>query len=109
MPWAGSSEVVAERNLTITAEDGETRPVTVRIGKPIRTPGANDFFCEVQIEGLGRDRIHNIYGLDQFQALQLALSFIAIIATVVHHHRGETRGRLHWLEAGDDLGFSKQP
>jgi hypothetical protein len=49
----GFEGMIAERQLTLIADDGEARHIVVRIGKPEPSPDKADFSCEWQIVGLG--------------------------------------------------------
>lgn len=50
----------------------------MRIGNPQETPGGNgEFYCSIQTTGLGDDEfVQPIFGVDGFQAIELALLFI---------------------------------
>jgi hypothetical protein len=76
----------------------------VRIGKPERSPDRTDFSCEYQILGLGEGKVTRIYGFDGLQSLQLTLR---LISTVLNYYRQEAKGRIYWLEPGDDMGFAE--
>lgn len=94
---------IAERQLTLIADDGEARSIVVRIGEPQSSPGRTGFFCELEVLGLGVEKAERIYGLDAFQSLQLALHFIS---NMLNHYRREAEGRIYWQEPGDDMGFA---
>ena len=96
--------MIAERRLTLVSDDGVARDLVVRIGKSERTPGREEFSCECQIVGLDDGQVQRIYGLDAFQAIQLVLNFISAL---LHHYRREAKGRIYWLEPGDDMGFAE--
>jgi hypothetical protein len=49
--------MIAERRLTLITDDGETRDIVVRIGKPEPSPDRIDFSCEYQIVGLGDRKV----------------------------------------------------
>lgn len=100
-----SDPAIAERHLTLVSDTGKSRgTVTVRMGKPERSPDRSDFYCEVQISGLDNEVETRIYGLDAFQSLQLSVRFIS---TILNHYRQQGRGSIYWLKPGDDLGFAK--
>ncbi len=66
-------ELIAERKLTLV---GTTKQeISIKMGKP-QSSGQNDYFCPVQILGLGSEKVHGIVGIDAFQAIQLAMEFI---------------------------------
>lgn len=89
--------VVAERQLTLKSPPAEAKEVRVIVGKPTQSPDKADYYCQVQIIGLGDEKVRPIYGLDSIQALQLALRFIA---QQLEEHRKELR----WVE-NEDIGF----
>jgi hypothetical protein len=73
----------------VSGENGRNRPITsisfidepgreilVKMGKPQKTPGEQDFYCPYQITGLGDEKPDAIVGIDSFQAMQLALRSI---------------------------------
>jgi hypothetical protein len=95
--------VIAERQLTVLTENGETRNILVRVGRPERTQQHDDFSCACQIMGCHDDKVHRIYGLDAFQALQLTLKFIS---STLNHYRQKANGCFYWQEPGDDMGFA---
>jgi hypothetical protein len=100
----GLEGMIAERRLTLVCDDGQARDVVVRVAKPERSPDREEFSYECEILGLDEGNVRRIYGLDAFQALQLVLSFIS---TLLNHYRREAKGRIYWLEPGDDMGFAE--
>ncbi len=66
-------DVIATRKLVRL--DDPSCEVLVRLGKP-QESGHGDYFCPIQITGLGNGLIYGLYGIDAFQALQLAMKFI---------------------------------
>ena len=107
MAWTGTNEMIAERRLTLETAAGNVQPVWVRIGKPARTPGHDDYYCEFQIEGLASERIltakiHKVCGIDAFQALQLAQR---TLVTILIDCKEKLRDRLYLDEPGDDIGL----
>jgi ribosome-associated translation inhibitor RaiA len=96
------SDVIAERTLTLVTETGIVQEIVVRLGKPKPSEGADDFYCEIEItipDGAINSRI---FGLDGFQALQLATRYIA---SRLHHYRRERNAVLYWTGEGDDMGY----
>lgn len=89
-------DVIAERELEV----GGAGRAVVRIGRPTPDPTrGGDWRCPFQIIGLGDEAVHEAFGVDAVQALQLCLQMIDI-------HLAEQR-RAHeitWL-GSDDLGF----
>jgi hypothetical protein len=73
------------------------REVLVSIGRPAETPGLQkEFYCPIRTTGLGNDEIVTaIFGVDAFQALELALRFVAWRLADINVKNG---GRLRWLD-----------
>jgi uncharacterized protein DUF6968 len=61
-------------DLVCIRPNGERIAVTVAIGHPFHTP-EGDWGCPVTISGL-HEGIATIYGLDSFQAICLAITFV---------------------------------
>jgi hypothetical protein len=89
------TEVIAVRRLSWEGE--QNREVLVTIGKPAETPGVTEeFYCPIQTAGLGDDEIVTaIFGVDEFQAIELALRYIGWRLTDINAKNG---GRLRWLD-----------
>ena len=87
---------IAERRLSFKTSSTESKEVRVILGKPTQSD-KGDYCCQVQILGVGDERVRPIYGLDSMQALQLALRFIS-------SQLDDYRKDLRWVE-NDDLGF----
>ena len=89
------TEVIAVRQLSWEGEP--TREVLVSIGRPSETPGAQrEFYCPIRTTGLGNDEIVTaIFGIDAFQAIELALRFIHSRLTDINLKNGN---RLRWLD-----------
>ncbi|HEY0016553.1 MAG TPA: hypothetical protein VGC13_09555 [Longimicrobium sp.] len=89
-------DVIAERELEVDGAAG----AVVRIGRPTPDPAeGGDWRCPFQIVGLGDEAVHEAFGIDAVQALQLCLQMIDI-------HLASARGarEITWL-GGADLGF----
>src|SRR5215469_12399014 len=89
------TEVIAVRRLSWEGE--KNREVLVTIGKPAETPGvAEEFYCPIQTTGLGDDEfVTAIFGVDGFQAIELALRFIGQRLAEINAKNG---GHLRWLD-----------
>jgi hypothetical protein len=84
-------QVIAERRLTLTSDDGVNSEVVVRLGTPLRTPDHPDeYYCPFEIEGLGAIQRQYAAGVDSMQALRLAFK---MIGTILHCHRQELGDR----------------
>ncbi len=75
--------------------DEPQQQLLVSIGKPEEAPsGAGEFYCPVQTSGFGNDDfVQPIYGIDGFQAIELALRFIGHRVADIN---AKNRGRLRW-------------
>jgi hypothetical protein len=96
-------EVIATRELTIAEDNSPSAEVVVLLGKPQKLPDFADYYCPYQIKGAGTQKVRSIWGVDAFQALQLALRTIAVELEVLNKDLG---GKLRW-ECDDKggLGF----
>ena len=89
------TEVIAVRRLSWEGEPN--REVLVSIGKPAEGPDSQGgFYCPIHTVGLGNDEIvTSIFGVDGFQAIELALRFIGWRLADISSKNG---GRLQWLD-----------
>ena len=71
------SSTIAERRLTFRNGSPKPKEVRVIVGKPKESDHKQDYYCQVQILGLGDEKIRSVYGLDSMQALQLTIRFIS--------------------------------
>jgi RHS repeat-associated protein len=94
---------IAHRQLSLS--DGGK--ITVRVGKPQRSPDRRSYFCPYQIVGLGHDHVRRAPGgLDSIHALQFALEKVGIDLHVLNEAYG---GAIRWDGDTDgDLGFPLQ-
>jgi hypothetical protein len=92
------TEVIAIR-LFWWADEPERR-LLVSIGKPQEALGGKgEFYCPIQMTGFGDDQfVQAIFGVDAFQAIELALRFIGHRLTDINAKNG---GRLRW-QFGDN-------
>jgi hypothetical protein len=97
MKAAEMGHVIAIRKLFLV--DNPTADIVVKLGKPQPTPGENDWFCTTQIVGIGNERIDATYGIDAFQALQLAMKWIGSTLSRLNELSGN---KLRW--EGDETG-----
>ena len=67
--WLASRTIVAVKN------DGQQVPVTLRLGQPYEV-SPEEWACPVAMEGL-HERLHDVHGIDAWQAIQLAQSLLA--------------------------------
>ncbi len=81
--------------------------IVVLLGKPQQLPDHPDYYCPYQIRGAGIERFWYSCGVDGFQALQLALSSLAVELDMLNKELG---GKLRWdCDDKGDLGFSTMP
>ena len=81
--------VIAERQLELE----DDRRVSVLIGKPLRYPEEDDFYCPFQITGIGNGKVRYACGIDTVQALVLTLN---IIAAELYTSDEARSGKLTW-------------
>lgn len=95
--------VIAERELDLKISSRKKAKVIVRIGKP-KPDGkiTADWYCPIQILGIGEDKVKSAFGIDSVQALEQAFQMISAILTLFYqrHHPG----KLTWL-GKSRLGF----
>jgi hypothetical protein len=102
-------EVVAERRLYLEGEPNTS--IRVLVGKPQKAPGTSEddlVLCPYQILGIGDERVRSAGGVDEVQALQLAMGMIGSeLYFKINRQHG---GKLRW-EGGKegDLGFPVPP
>ena len=96
-------EVIATRSLLLLRDGTAKAEVIVVLGKPQAGQDQHGFYCPYQIRGAGDEKVRAAHGVDAFQALQLALSILAVELDVLNKELG---GRLRW-ECDDEggLGF----
>lgn len=102
-------EAVAERRLYIEGQPNTS--IRVLVGKPQKAPGASEddlVLCPYQILGIGDEKVRSAGGVDEVQALQLAMGMIGSeLYFKLNRHCG---GKLRWEGGRDgDLGFPVPP
>jgi hypothetical protein len=95
------NDVIATRVLELRLSSGETRPLTISIGRPERFLGENVYFCQYRIVGAGSARVKYAAGTDGIQALQLVMPMIDADLFLICQQYG---GALKW-EGSDNIGF----
>src|SRR3954469_1527244 len=90
-------EVTATRHFYLA--DNPKATILIRLGRPQPTPNQNDFFCTLQVTGIGDEGVDAIYGVDEFQALQLAMHYAGETLVRLNKRNGL---RLRW--EGDEAG-----
>jgi hypothetical protein len=94
-------EVIAERELTLKLDNGSTKTVIVKIGKPLCIPGPEVYRCHFQFLGFDNDKIRYAEGDDSMQALILALAKIGSHL----YTSAESRSMRLTSHGGRNLGF----
>jgi hypothetical protein len=90
--------LIASRKLELT-ENNSTRSVTIKIGKPQKFVDGDDYYCPFQVIGLGDEKINWSGGIDEVQALLLALEQIGLYLIESEEYK---QGKLSWV--GSDKG-----
>ena len=83
-------EVIATRRLCLVDDPG--REILVKIGKP-QLSKHNDYFCAIQVTGIGEERVYGIYGVDSVQALELGMR---AIGSELQRLNTQHQGRIEW-------------
>lgn len=91
--------LIAERMLALRAATGAVQ-IPVRIFVPRITD--TDWACRFTIGWPDREFEMDVFGVDAFQALTLALQTVGVMMYTSEHHNS---GNLMWLEAGGGYGF----
>ena len=86
--------VVATRELNLSVDE----TVAVLVGKPEKSPDAEDDYCWYQLIGLGNERVRRAGGVGAVQALELALK---MIGTDLYTSKESQTGELSWSR--DDI------
>jgi hypothetical protein len=88
------------------AGDRQKTPIVeVEIGKPEPSPfAAGEFICAFRISEGGNTKLESTFGIDEMQALLLALSAVKSQLSLLNQN---LNGSLRWLgDENGDLGFS---
>lgn len=100
-------EWIAEREAVVVIPNAGTRAVRLRISRTVKDERV-DYRCAVLAGGLD-DQLHWIYGVDSWQSVLLAISFLR---SRVDHWAGEGT-TFHWPGSEGvmtpDSVFSSQP
>lgn len=96
---ASVKSVIAERIGTLRLGDGTTKVVRVRVGKPTKRMGEEDYACGFQVLGLGAGEVRHIVGYDSVQAIELAIKFIG------YEIQKSVPCDAVWEDAPENLGF----
>jgi TPR repeat protein len=98
-------DVIATRRLKMTNEEGETRSMEIRIGRPTLASGAIDHRCEYQIVGFRTGNPKCASGSDSMEALQNAMAALDAELSII-----SCDFELRWDERlYGDIGFKRIP
>jgi hypothetical protein len=101
MELSSVGDVIAERTLTLVQGQGPPSEIIVLLGKPQKLPDHSDYYCPYQIKGSGPETVRHTCGVDRLQALQLALSTLAVDLELLNNKLG---GGLRWNCGSDNSG-----
>jgi hypothetical protein len=96
--------VIARRDYFSARNESATPIVELEIGMPAKSPHADDeYMCSFRLKAPGSERTETVYGMDELQALQLALGYaeakLKALSSSADLH-------LHWVGGKDgDLGI----
>ena len=96
-------EIIAERKLVLSRDGHAPTEIQVLMGKPQNLLNHPDYYCPYQLKGFGDEKVRAAWGVDAFQAMQLAMGTIGVQLEVMGRESG---GTIAW-DAGvqGDLGF----
>jgi hypothetical protein len=92
---------IASRKLLAIDADGREFQLTISVGAPYEI-SEQEWACPVSVLGL-HDRLHDMHGVDSWQAMQLAYQLIAQLLS----YFVEDGGRLFWLEEKEPLALDE--
>lgn len=95
-------EKIAKTKLYAIDKDGRGFEINLSIGVPYPMPNDKDWACSVGMEGL-HSGLHEIYGVDSWQALNLALKLPRRILT----YFVEDGGKLFLEKGGDEINIDE--
>lgn len=82
--------------------DTDQGPFEVSLMAPVIDANGIDHACTYAIAGPVTRKTSQVFGIDAFQAIDLALKRIALDVAFSEENRA---GQLRWLDQADDLGF----
>ena len=95
-----SAEPIAERTIYAVTKEGDGFEVRLAIGRPYRVE-SGDWACPLALDGL-HERLHDIHGVDSWQAMMLAVRLIKVLLGFVI----ENGGKLYWEKGGEEVSFN---
>lgn len=95
-----SGTTIARRSFFFVNDERQTAVVEVDICKPLPSPHrTEEYMCSFRIRSEGSVKTETVFGVDELQALQLALAYLKAKLQEVNEASGS---RLRWL--GDEKG-----
>jgi hypothetical protein len=95
------SQILAARRLCYVEDGLEICTVEILIGMPVKFQNSDDFYVPYKISGPKADKLSYAGGVDEIQALSLALQKIGVELSALQK---KLSGQLTWLGLAD-LGF----
>jgi hypothetical protein len=96
-------QIIAERELSVTNDEGRDTVLVVKIGIPQKFPDSSDYYVPYQIDGMGSETVRYAGGIDAVQALQGAM---ILIGADLYALNETLNRRLRWIgDEEGDLGF----
>lgn len=96
-------DIIATRILSKKDEPGLR--IVVKMGRPQPLPNTigTDYYCPIQIIGIGREKVMRVAGVDAFQAIELGFKILGAQLAALNSEYG---GQLRWEgDTNGDLGF----
>ncbi len=70
---------IARRGYFRAGDESRTPVIDVEVGKPVPSPHmAGEFMCSFRIRSGEPEKIETVFGIDELQALQLALGYLKV-------------------------------
>ena len=92
--------IIARRKYFGLGDPSQTTLVEVEIGTPARSPQSGDeFMCSFSVTSQGSEQTETVYGIDELQALQLALGHLD---AALRRLKSSSGLQLRWI--GDETG-----
>ena len=85
--------VIASRRYFRAGDVNPEVVVDVEIAAPVKSPDSDAFICSVRVNSPTADRIETVHGIDELQALLLAMGYLQAI---LHELEKSSIGSLNW-------------
>jgi hypothetical protein len=96
-------DIIATR--VLSKKDAPELKIVVKMGKPrpLANATGTDFYCPIQITGIGKEKVMPVAGVDAFQAIELGFKIIGARLAALNKEHG---GQLRWEgSTNGGLGF----